>query len=496
LIVSPRRPARRSRRIAGALAAAVTAFAVAGPLAGAASAHSRFVAPAAATTVQSPNLVLKTAGSTAWYSKSITAADASSPAVGKLGHGGALEIVAGFPDGTVQGWDPHGRRLWTFKTGRGAVQASPVIVDLNKDGHLDVLTANTAGQVWAFTPSLNNKVIFHKTTGDGVHEPGDFATPAVADINKDGKLDVIETSWDHHIHVWSGAGSHKELPGFPVFLQDTSWSSPAVADIDGDGWPEIVFGYDCAGVKGQNCHPHPGGYVGVLRHNGKWEKGWPKWEPQVIWSSPAIVDLYNNGKKEIVVGTGAMPNTTGKRILAYTANGKALKGFPSKQTAEVTASPSIGDVDGDGKKDIVYVSNDGVLHVMNNAGKITASTCLAGSWHTCPISYRANAALADVNNDGKMDIVVGNELSIVVYDKVGGSLQKIATYGTYGYQPGAFVASPTVTQVNGQTWIVAATTKPGSKNVGKVFVWELNNPLGNAPWPTFKQSFSRLGVAS
>ncbi|MDX6211558.1 MAG: hypothetical protein QOF82_645 [Frankiales bacterium] len=442
-----------------------------------------------------PSMVLQTAGSPHWYSKNITASQYSSPAVAAVGPKGAQEIVVGFPDGTVQGWALNGAHLWTFKTGAGAVTASPVIVDLNKDGHLDVITANTAGNVWGFTPSLGNKVIFHKNTGDGVHEPGDFATPAVADINKDGKLDVVETSWDHHIHVWSGAGTHKELPGFPVFLKDTVWSSPAVADIDGDGWPEIAFGYDCAGVKGQDCYKHPGGYVGVLRHDGKWQKGWPKWQPQVIWSSPAIVDLFGNGKKEIVVGTGAMPNTTGRRVLAFTSGGHYVPGFPSAQKEEVTASPAIGDVDGDGKKDIVYVSNDGILHVVNRAGKITASTCLAGSWHTCPISYRANAAIADVNNDGKMDIIVGNELSMAVYDKVGGTLVKKAVYGTYGYQPGAFVGSPTITQVGNQTWIVAATSKPGALNVGKVFIWKLNNKLGKAPWPTFKQSFARLGVA-
>ncbi|BEP15197.1 hypothetical protein acdb102_35080 [Acidothermaceae bacterium B102] len=460
--------------------------------------HTLLRAPAEVTpgTSTPPSLVMMTAGSPHWYSKNISASHYSSPAVVPVGPGGQLEIIDGFPDGTVQAWSTDGTHLWTFNTGAGAVQASPLVVDLNGDGHLDIVTANTAGNVWAFTPSLNNKVIFKKKTGDGVHEPGDFATPAVADINKDGKLDVIETSWDHHIHVWSGKGTHKELPGFPVFLQDTSWSSPAVADIDGDGWPEIAFGYDCAGVAGQNCHPlGRGGYIGVLRHDGKWEKGFPKFQHQVVWSSPAITDLFGNGKKEVVVGSGAMPTTSGRTLSVLNSAGHYLKGFPAKQSEEITASPSIGDVDGDGKKDIVYTTNDGILRVMNRAGKITASTCLAGSWHTCPISYRANAALADVNNDGKIDIVVGNELSLAVYDKVGGSLVKIMAFGTYGYQPGAFTATPTVLQVGTQTWIVAATTQ-GAQNVGKVFVWKLNNALGKAPWPTFKGSFDRMGIGS
>ncbi|MDX6230769.1 MAG: hypothetical protein QOI76_4159 [Frankiales bacterium] len=449
----------------------------------------------AAVGAQPPAMVLSTAGSAHWYSSNITRDHYSAPAVAPLGVHGALEIVAGFPDGTVQAWSTTGVHLWTFTTGAGAVQASPTVVDLNGDGHLDVVTANTAGNVWAFTPSLANKVIFKQHTGDGVHEPGDFATPAVADINRDGRLDVVESSWDHHLHVWSGKAPFKELPGFPVFLQDTSWSSPAVSDIDGDGWPEIVFGYDCDGVAGQNCHPNRGGYVGVLRHNGKWQPGWPKFvHNQVIWSSPAVVDLFGNGKKEIVVGTGNMPMTGAKRLLAFTSSGKSLPGFPVPQSDEITSSPAIGDVDGDGKKDIVYTTNDGNLHVVNRTGHITATACLAGSWHTCPIGYRANVSLADVNNDGKVDIVVGNELSIAVYDKVGNALHKLMTLGTYGGSPGTLTAAPTITQINGQTWILAATTHAGPLNVGKVFVWRFANPLGAAPWPTFHQGLTRLGV--
>ena len=469
-------------------ASAAAALIAAGP-----AVATKTSAAAAGNSAQPPSMVLQTAGFSSWYSKSITADTSSSPAVAAVGPGGQVEVIDGFPDGTVQAWSTDGTHLWTFTTGHGAVQASPTIVDLNGDGRLDVVTANTAGNVWAFTPSLGNKVIFHKNTGDGVHEPGDFATPAVADINKDGHLDVIESSWDHHLHVWSGAGTHKELPGFPVFLQDTSWSSPAVADLDGDGWPEIVFGYDCQGVAGQNCHPHAGGYVGVLRHDGTWEKGWPRFISQVIWSSPAVVDLFGNGKKEIVVGTGSMPFSAGKKFLAFNASGHSLPGFPVPEAAEVTSSPAVGDVDGDGKPDVVFSSNDGMLQVVDRTGHTTATACLAGSWTTCPISYRASASLADVNNDGTVDIVVGNEMSIAVYDKVGGSLVKRMVLGTYGYQPGGFTAAPTVVQVGNQTWIVASAVTSGSPNVGKVFVWKLNNPLGKAPWPTFKQNMARSG---
>ena len=48
----------------------------------------------------------------------------------------------------------------------------------------------------------------------------------VADIDKDGRLDIIQTSWDHHLHVWNQSG--QELPGFPFFVKDTVWSTPAI----------------------------------------------------------------------------------------------------------------------------------------------------------------------------------------------------------------------------------------------------------------------------
>ena len=217
---------------------------------------------------------------------------------------------------------------------------------------------------------------------------------------------------------------------------------------------------------------------------------------QVIWSSPAIVDLFGNGKKEIVVGTGAMPFSTGKKFLAFTAHGSYHQGLPEQDErgGHLLARRSVTST-ATARRTSSTPPTTASCACSTGPVRITASTCLAGSWHTCPISYRANAAIADVNNDGIIDIVVGNELSIVVYDKVGGQLVKKAVYGTYGYQPGAFVASPTVVQVGNQTWIVAATTKPGALNVGKVFVWKLNNTLGKAPWPTFKQSVARLSVA-
>src|SRR5947208_11585891 len=78
-------------------------------------------AQAAAATQTAPSMVLQTAASANWYSKTITASHYSSPAVVPAGPGKAMEIVHGFPDGTVQGWSLPGKHLWTFRPGHRAV---------------------------------------------------------------------------------------------------------------------------------------------------------------------------------------------------------------------------------------------------------------------------------------------------------------------------------------------------------------------------------------
>ncbi|KAK3148888.1 hypothetical protein QOZ80_3AG0210060 [Eleusine coracana subsp. coracana] len=67
-----------------------------------------------------------------------------------------------------------------------------------------------------------------------------YATPLIADINSDGKLEVVVPSFVHYLEVLEGSDGDK-LPGWPAFHQSNVHSSPLLYDIDKDGVREIVL---------------------------------------------------------------------------------------------------------------------------------------------------------------------------------------------------------------------------------------------------------------
>ncbi|KAK7390625.1 hypothetical protein VNO78_25952 [Psophocarpus tetragonolobus] len=67
-----------------------------------------------------------------------------------------------------------------------------------------------------------------------------YANPLIADINSDGKLEIVVPSFVHYLEVLEGADGDK-MAGWPAFHQSTVHSSPLLYDIDKDGVREIAL---------------------------------------------------------------------------------------------------------------------------------------------------------------------------------------------------------------------------------------------------------------
>src|SRR5437870_7281673 len=154
-----------------------------------------------------------------------------------------------------------------FASGRIAPPAPtttsrPAIGDLDHDGYPEIVYANIEGDVYVFrhdgapfpgfpvriNPAFSAPVL--RTNTNHV-KTGIFGSPVLGDLDGDGFLDIVIAAMDQHVYAWDRHGSL--LPGWPVKIQDPnpgmsqtpvgaeSINTPVVADLDGDGFPEVVI---------------------------------------------------------------------------------------------------------------------------------------------------------------------------------------------------------------------------------------------------------------
>jgi hypothetical protein len=430
----------------------------------------------------------------------------SSPAVGDITGDGIPDIVVAGMDGDVVARRTDGSEIWRKNYDGWGVQSTPLLKDLSGDGRNDVLLGLMGGRVVWLDGLTGNVQRTYTNQPSGICPPGTdpycklpgaFGTPSVADITGDGIDDVIASNWDHQIYAWNKDGSVI----FRKYLLDSVWSSPVVADIDRDGASEIVVGGTIS-YSGQQ-----GGYIWILRGDGSNYPGYPRYLPgQSIWSTPALVDLDRDRDLDLVVGTGGdFPGTSGYRVYAFEARTfTPLPGWPvTTPGGNVDGAPAIGDIDNDGRFEVVVASQGGYVQAYNADGSLQWRKCNAWGAQVCGPGYptHGSAVIADVDNDGAQEVVSALDKHLRVYSGLNGTVEYEDSLQAY-QAPDTFApTSPaTVALVNGKAWIVQNAIidtynddRRASGDTFRTWVWQSSTTLGRSDWPMFKHDATRTG---
>jgi len=215
--------------------------------------------------------------------------------------------------------------------------------DVDSDGTSEIIAGlydGTEGQVLVYDLNEGEKGTIH-TNRDQI-----VTHLAAADINRDGIIDIVGTTSNGGVFAGKALG---DSAAYWFYLTgDPYLSSPALGDIDGDGYLEIV-------LSGANK-------VYAFNYNGTLVTNFPitisRSQPLgPLNSSPALADVDGDGRIEIVVGSPE------RELLAFHSDGSEVKGWPLSCGGPVSSSPAFLDVDNDDSLEVMVGSDDGWLYM-------------------------------------------------------------------------------------------------------------------------------------
>ena len=465
-----------------------------------------------------------------------------SPVLADLTGDRVPEIVLGTTDGRVRAWNGRTRKLvrgWPRRSGsafatRGAARrigrirasfiATPAVADIAGNRRPEVVAPALDGRVYAWHHN-GRRVRGFPVRIDARRPPSPerdaaiYASPALAQLDRRGKLDIVVGAADGKVYAWNGRG--KRLPGWPVEARDGEdrervISSPAVGDIDGDGRLDVVEA--TAEVYGST--PNTEGRVYAWETNGKLKPGWPIKPPALAAdaipiagegtpASAALADVDGDGADEVAIAA-----FTGQPDL-YRGDGSRFSGERQHFTTTGTGPDSHSSVD-----TALALGSNGAFGRLSKGGPLgffsglvdtrfaVASQTpaqrihyehIVAGWDAASGDYLSAfpvpveqfqiltaPAIADVNGDGGAEVIAGTSgLLLHAFGPDGFDVD------TWPKQTGGWLfAAPAVGDVDGDRKLeVVAVTREGY-----MFVWNTPAPAGGlVEWGSFRHDARNTG---
>ena len=441
--------------------------------------------------------------------------------------GAKLVAYAENPDGSA-------RAVVTYQVPGGVadIQSTPIVVTDPRTGRKDLFAAMGRDQTrpgtledgrvfgWdlqtgALLPGWTNGV---STGKDVVGESGVYGALTSGPLENNGMPDIVVTSFSTNVTALRLDGS--------VLWQwtndDTIESGAVIGDIDRDGKPEVIVGGDSS----NSSYYQAGGWVNVLSSTGilKWRKFIPG---EVAWSSPVLADLKNNGYLDIVIGTGLSfqnenalgrgnyPNAQAQGNLIYALDpfGNVLPGWPYATTFagdpvphEVLAAPAVADLLGNGQLEVVALDRAGYIHVIQpdgtdlpgfEGGKFLAPE-FTTTFHTLPPDDYASPTIADINGDGRPEIIGTVGPFVRAFDASGHLINITTTYIPPGGSPEGVDIAPAIGNFDGGGGLTLAYVSYNAQlqnRPDRVQIFRLPASTLAPPWPSIRRTVGGVAVA-